>query len=248
MQWAMRDSLFVSAQHLYIHEAHLRAAHDPLGITCENMATLASKARSDIADMSSPALNAARARGLKLIMWTGTADRNIPPEDTVYDYRQVAAHFGTTVDDPKLCCWMRVLLYPGVAHCADGTGPQPGAVDNGPLSHALVQWVERGIPPPEVLVMEHGPLPQGAPPPSPSRPQRGPVIGHRPVCPYPKAAIYGGTGNAHHAGNWHCGGDLETPTVLKQDRPARHKYENGTGHVPPPYGPYSGAIHRRPRT
>jgi hypothetical protein len=175
-------------------------------------------------------------------------EAQIRPRSGLALHEGIAAHFGTTVDDPKLCCWMRVLLYPGVAHCADGTGPQPGAVDNGPLSHALVQWVERGIPPPEVLVMEHGPLPQGAPPPSPSRPQRGPVIGHRPVCPYPKAAIYGGTGNAHHAGNWHCGGDLETPTVLKQDRPARHKYENGTGHVPPPYGPYSGAIHRRPRT
>jgi hypothetical protein len=185
--------------------------------------------------VDSPALDNANARGLKMILWTGTADRNIQSRITINYYRQVAAHFGTSVADPKLQSWMRVFLYPGVDHCAGGVGAQPGNVNDGPLFDALVNWVENGVAPDQVLATEYPPLPPGVPP-IRLGPETRPVLGHRPVCPYPKTAVYDGSGDTHDSKSFRCEADLETATVVQQDHIAKHKAENGTGEVPPPYG------------
>jgi Tannase and feruloyl esterase len=234
MRWAVKDLDFKSAEHLYLDKAHLAAARDPKGITYEDMATLASQVGSDLADVDSPALDTAKARGLKIILWTGTADRNIQSRITINYYRQVAAHFGTTITDGNLQSWMRVFLYPGVDHCGGGVGPQPGNVNDGPLFDALVSWVEKGIPPDQVLATQYPPLDPGV------RPAIGPeqrrVFGHRPVCPYPQTSIYNGSGDTHDAKSFRCGSNLETSTIVKQDELAAHKAENTTGKVPAPYG------------
>jgi feruloyl esterase len=235
MRWAVRDLAFKSSEHLFIDKAHLVAAHDPHGVTYEDMATLASQIASDLADVDSPALEEARVRGLKLILWTGTADRNIQSRITIDYYRRVAAHLGMSIEDPRLQAWMRVFLYPGVDHCGGGVGPQPGNVNDGPLFDALVNWVEKGVAPDQLIATEYPPLPANAPP-TRFGPESRPALGHRPVCPYPQTALYDGSGDIHDSKSFHCGGDLETPDVVKQDRLAKHKAENGTGIVPPPYG------------
>jgi hypothetical protein len=235
MRWAIKDLKFKSADHLYIDKDHLAAAHDPKGITYEDMATLASQVGSDLADVDSPALDQAKAHGLKMILWTGTADRNIQSRITINYYRQVAAHFGTDVADPKLQSWMRVFLYPGVDHCAGGVGPQPGNVNDGPLFDALVNWVENGVAPEQISATQYPPLPVGARPPA-FGPETRPVLGHRPVCAYPKTAIYDGSGDTHDSKSFRCGANLETAAVIRQDHLAKHKAENGSGKVPSPYG------------
>lgn len=63
-----------------------------------------------------------------------------------------------------------------------------------------------------------------------------PVLGHRPVCPYPKTALYNGLGDTHVATSFRCDGNLESTTIIQQDQLAQHKAENGTGKIPPPYG------------
>jgi hypothetical protein len=235
MRWAVKDLDFKSAEHLYLDKAHLASARDPRGITYEDMATLASQVGSDLADVDSPALDNAKARGLKLLLWTGTADRNIPSRITINYYRQVAAHLGTTITDPSLQSWMRVFLYPGVDHCAGGAGPQPGNVNDGPLFEALVNWVENGVAPQQVMATEYPPLGPGGRA-AMGGPETRPVLGHRPVCPYPKTALYNGSGDAHVATSYRCDGNLESTTILQQDQLAQHKAENGTGKIPPPYG------------
>ena len=235
MRWAVKDVDFKSAEHLYLDKAHLASAHDPKGITYEDMATLASQVGSDLADVDSPGLDNAKARGLKMILWTGTADRNIPSRITINYFRQVAAHFGTTLRDPSMQSWMRVFLYPGVDHCAGGIGPQPGNVNDGPLFAALVNWVENGVAPDQVMATEYAPAAPGTQSVS-GGPNTRPVLGHRPVCPYPKTAIYNGSGDIHVATSYRCDGNLELPTIVQQDLLAKHKAENGTGKIPPSYG------------
>jgi feruloyl esterase len=141
------------------------------------------------------------------------------------------AYLGNSVSDPPLQSWYRLFLYPGVAHCGGGDGPWPGHPNYGPLFDALVNWVEKGNTPAQILATKYA----GA-----ARPSTMPtgaglnVVGNRPVCPYPQTAIYKGTGDIYDARNFSCGGNLATPDVIEPL--ARHKLENGTGVLPPRYG------------
>lgn len=239
MQWAVRDNDFSSDAHLYMDEAHLRAAHDPLGITYEDMATLASRRLSDVADTDDTALEPAHSSGVKLLLWTGTADRNILAQDSIKYYRDVAAHLGMRLGDPRLESWFRLFLYPGVDHCVGGNGPQPGDINNGPLFQALVRWVEDGVQPARIIATKY--IAE-----SPTSRQGTSEIAAwrvitRPVCPYPQTAIYDGHGSTGEAANFKCGGNLETPEIVRQSILARHKFENVTGTVPSPYGPASAS-------
>jgi feruloyl esterase len=233
MQWTLGDRAFDATKHLYMDRARLDAAKDPLGITYEDMATLASQHVSDLIDASNPAaMGFARASGTKLLMWTGTADRNIPSRNTIEFYCQTARHFGQDVSDSQLQSWYRLFLYPGVAHCGGGDGPWPGHPDYGPLFDALVDWVEKGIAPAQIVATKYAGASR-----KPGPPPTGPgllVIGTRPVCPYPQTAIYTGPGRTTEAVNFTCGGNLENREMIESL--ARHKFENGTGIVPPPYG------------
>lgn len=220
MRWAVRDTTFDSNAHLYMNQDALRRARDPLGITYEDMATLASRRLSDLADTDDVTLNEAAASGVKFISWTGTADRNIQSRNSIKYYRDVAQHLGSSVSSADYQKWFRLFLYPGVDHCSGGVGPQPGDIASGPLFQALVDWVEKGKAPDRIVAT--------------SRTPDGVVT--RPVCPYPQTAIYRGTGSTADANNFTCGGNLETPAIVEQDRLAKHKFENGSGKVPAPYG------------
>jgi feruloyl esterase len=238
MKWALADTTFRSQDHLYMDKAHLEAAADPLGITYEDLATLASQRVGDLVNAASPELGWAKASGVKFISWTGTADRNIHPRNSIEYYRRVAEYFGTKVDDPALQSWFRLFLYPGVGHCGSGEGAQPGDSHNGPLFRALVNWVENGVQPDQIIATKYSGTtgaPSGALGPVPNH-LTGAVVATRPVCPYPKTAVYKGSGSVNEAENFTCGGNLETVEIVNQDRIAKHKLENGTGLVAPPYG------------
>ena len=76
--------------------------------------------------------------------------------------------------------WMRLFMAPGMAHC--GGGPGVNTFDS---IGALEKWVEKGVAPDTML----GTGAQGL---------------TRPLCPYPQAAEYKGTGDLKDASNWAC--------------------------------------------
>ena len=75
-------------------------------------------------------------------------------------------------------------MAPGMAHC--GGGPGPNSFD---MQAALEQWVERGSAPEEIIATHS---------------TNGVVDRLRPLCPYPKVAVYKGKGDTNDAVNFVC--------------------------------------------
>ena len=78
--------------------------------------------------------------------------------------------------------WSRLFLVPGMAHCSGGE-----SLDHFDLLDALVNWVEKGTAPKQVLST-------GAAFPGRSRP----------LCPWPQHPHYKGTGDSEQAANFSC--------------------------------------------
>jgi feruloyl esterase len=78
----------------------------------------------------------------------------------------------------------RLFLAPGVGHCGGGTGP-----GNFDMFGELVKWVESGEAPDKIIA---------------SRTQNSQVVRSRPLCAYPKVAVYAGTGRTDDAKNFVC--------------------------------------------
>ena len=102
-------------------------------------------------------------------MWHGQTDQLIPWRQSVHYYREAAQHFGGF---DRLQPWFRFFLAPGVNHCGGGVGPQPQA-----LFDTMVAWVETGVAPERILS---------------TNTTGGVVTRTRPMCPYPKTAVYKG--------------------------------------------------------
>lgn len=147
----------------------------------EAEARLAFDVVAPVADLDSVALDAVRARGAKILMWHGTTDPAIPSRQSVAYYQAAAAQAGGTA---ALAPWFRLYMLPGVGHCGGGKGPQPGN-----LQIVLEDWVERGVAPDNVVVTNT----------SGSR-----VTRSRPMCAWPKVAIYKGSGSLAQASSFNC--------------------------------------------
>jgi feruloyl esterase len=133
-------------------------------------------------------LAALRASGAKLILWHGWADPLISALHTVGYYKKLAQSFAPGADDAaainKLSDFARLFMAPGVLHC--GGGPGPSSFD---AMGALEQWVEHGVAP-DRLIATHL--------------TAGKADRTRPLCPYPKKAVYDGKGNSDDAASFSC--------------------------------------------
>jgi len=129
-----------------------------------------------------PNLTAFREHGGKAILWHGWADQLITAYGTTNYFDRLALTMGGQKDAEK---FVRLFMAPGVAHCAGGTGPQPG----GQLE-ALIDWVENDNAP-ETLQAT-------------LRDREGNVIQTRPLCPYPQVARYRGRGSTDEAESFEC--------------------------------------------
>ena len=141
------------------------------------------------------------SRGGKLLMYHGWNDAAISAINSINYYNEVVAKLG--VKDAASA--VRLYMLPGVQHCAGGTGPDafgdPGtpqpddAGRNATL--ALEQWVEKGTEPSQIIATKYaagqGPLPDFSKP-----------VMTRPLCPYPQAAKYNGTGDTNDAASFSC--------------------------------------------
>jgi hypothetical protein len=137
-----------------------------------------------------------RKSGGKLLTLVGMNDQLIMPRGVVHYYRQMASRYGKRdkPDFERLQEFYRLFRVPGAGHCG---------VPNG--FPALVNWVENGVAP-EQIIQQSGPR-------------------SRPMCPYPQAAIYKGAGDTNDAANFFCGGNLEKREVVCADVLTKYKHE-----------------------
>ena len=153
-------------------------------------AFLKSESRLARLNATDPDLRAFRRRGGKILHWQGWSDERVSPQSSIDYYDSVLAFFadggrnrGATLRDVQ--SFYRLFMAPGTAH-ARGNGAGPNIFD---MQAALEQWVEHGKPP-ETIVATHF--------------TSGVVDRSHPLCPYPKVAVYKGTGNTNDASSFAC--------------------------------------------
>lgn len=141
-------------------------------------------------------LRAFKARGGKLILYHGWNDPAISALNTVNYYNDVVSKMGAGETE----AFARLYMVPGMQHCGGGPGTDyfgQGAAGARDAQHnvelALEQWVEKGSAPGAIVATKY----EGG------DPAKG-VKMTRPLCPYPQAAKYKGSGDTNDAGNFVC--------------------------------------------
>jgi pimeloyl-ACP methyl ester carboxylesterase len=143
-----------------------------------------------------------RELGRKVIVYTGLVDDAIPPAGNINYHERVVAAMGGHAEVQK---FMRMYLLPGSAHSSQGraytvggkndTVPLPklpGNANQTPTREqdqfftALVDWVEKGAAPGEILLTS-----------------RDNSLSY-PVCVYPLRTTWNGSGDAKQASNYSC--------------------------------------------
>ncbi|WP_353475378.1 tannase/feruloyl esterase family alpha/beta hydrolase [Salipiger sp. H15] len=139
-----------------------------------------SKVAAATLNAKTPDLSAFRARGGKLLIYSGWSDSAIPPLGTIGYYEDVLAH------DPSAAADVRLFMLPGVEHCSGGPGPS--------YVNFLTEidtWTETGQAPDAVIALwldaQHQP------------------DGGRPVCAYPQVVRYDGSGDPRDPASFSCG-------------------------------------------
>jgi feruloyl esterase len=116
--------------------------------------------------------------GGKLLLWHGWGDQHISPQSTLEYYDAMRRKVGAkTVEQ-----FSRLYMFPGVAHCGGGEGPNTFDVLT-----PVMAWVETGQRPAAVVA---------------AHVQDGTVTTTRPVYPFPQVARYDGTGSTDDAANF----------------------------------------------
>jgi len=138
-----------------------------------------------------------RAHGGKMIIWHGEADQLIFPRGTINYFNRVVEANGGPAETAKFA---RLYLAPGVGHCGGGAGPAPTGV-----FEAVVNWVEKNAAPTTILA---------------SRTVNG-VAETRPLCPYPQAAKWTGSGSVNDASNFTCANTARRPADFSVAAPVR---------------------------
>lgn len=119
-----------------------------------------------------------RDNGSKLILWHGWSDAALTALATIRYYDQVQQR------DPRAADYLRLFMLPGVLHCGGGPGP-----DNVDWTTAIDEWVERGTAPERLVARKV---------------VNGAVSRARPLCAYPRHAVYKGSGSLDEADNFVC--------------------------------------------
>jgi hypothetical protein len=144
-------------------------------------------------------MKAFEKRGGKLIIYHGWSDAAISAFNTVDYYNRVVAAMGPR----DTASFLRVFMVPGMQHCGGGPGPNSfGQLGLGTalpdpqhsIYSALEQWVEKGVAPERIVATKYV---------SDLNAAQG-VKMTRPLCPYPQAARYKGTGDSNDEANFVC--------------------------------------------
>lgn len=125
-----------------------------------------------------PDLRRFAGHGGKLLLWHGWSDQHISPQATLNYYEAMRKTMGTEAVDR----FARLYLFPGLAHCSGGLGP-----DTFDILTPLMAWVESGAAPGKIIA---------------SKVEGGAVTRTRPVFPYPTVARYDGSGSVDDAASF----------------------------------------------
>ncbi|MFG1664023.1 tannase/feruloyl esterase family alpha/beta hydrolase [Streptomyces sp. Y7] len=125
-----------------------------------------------------PDLGAFAKSGGKLLLWHGWNDQHISPQGTLAYYDAVRRTMGAKTADR----FAKLYMFPGVAHCGGGEGPNTFDVLT-----PVMAWAETATAPGRIIA---GALTDGT------------VTRSRPVYPYPRVARYDGTGSIDDAANF----------------------------------------------
>jgi len=152
-------------------------------------------------DATRGSLAAFAARGGKLIIYHGLADTLVAPAQSIAFYERQAAQFGDAHD---LADSARLFLAPGMMHCGGGTGPDafnatlgipPPPPSDDPrhdIFSALIAWADRGQAPDRIVATKFASA------------NPGKIEMQRPLCAFPKKAVYRGWGSTASASNFFC--------------------------------------------
>ncbi len=140
---------------------------------------LADKADDGATSAMDPNLKAFLGRGGKLLMYHGWSDPNVSPLNTIHYYQSVLKTMDGAAADS-----IRLFMFPGMGHCGGGEGP-----NTFDAMGALANWIQKGQAPEQVLASHRA---------------NGAVDRTRPVCAYPKIAVYKGAGSVDEAANFVC--------------------------------------------
>ena len=138
-----------------------------------------------------------RSRGGKLIIYHGWNDAAISALNSINYFESVENKLGKSEADS----FLRLYMVPGMQHCGGGPGPDIfGQFGMSPVNDAqhnmymaLEQWVEKGEAPSSVIATKES----GGGPSAEAKMTR-------PLCAYPQAAKYKGTGDTNDAANFVC--------------------------------------------
>jgi Tannase and feruloyl esterase len=136
-------------------------------------------------------LSAMRQRGGKMMVFHGVADAVFSSNDTASWYEQLNGNLGGRAAD-----FVRYFPVPGMNHCSGGP-----TTDQFDMLTPLVNWVERGVAPDQVIAQARGP---GANVVNAELPAGWSAQRTRPLCPYPQVARYKGTGSLESAASFAC--------------------------------------------
>ena len=183
-----------------------KAPIDLKTVNVEAAVKLADEQQARTFNAVDPDLKPFMARGGKLIVYHGWSDAALPPQASVNYFNSVEARLGQSAT----ASFMRLYMAPGVQHCAGGPGPNsfgqfaPAGDARHDLNQALEQWVEKGAAPDRIIATRNvrGPE-QDEDERSGSERAKGAKM-TRPLCPYPRAAKYKGTGDTNDAANFEC--------------------------------------------
>lgn len=141
-----------------------------------------------ILDAFSPDLTRFRQRGGKLISYHGWNDASISPLNSINYFESVVSFLqgkqSRRQAEERVQEFFRLFMVPGMLHC--GGGPGPNSFD---MLSALESWVEKQQAPEQVIA---------------SHSTRGVQDRTRPLCVYPKVAVYSGRGSTNDAANFAC--------------------------------------------
>ena len=119
-------------------------------------------------------------RGGKMLFFHGVSDPTFSALDTIDYYNRLGDANGGADAVQR---WSRLFLVPGMGHCGGGSL----TTDSFDLLTALVNWVERDVPPDAIAAA-----------------RRGEPRLTRPLCAYPKYAHYSGKGDQNDASSFVC--------------------------------------------
>jgi feruloyl esterase len=152
---------------------------------------LAEAVDNGAANAMDPNLSEFVGRGGKLITYHGTTDGLIPYGNSINYHEAVVEELG----ERRAGGSVKFYLVPGMDHCSGGEGAF--AID---WLTPLEDWVERDMEP-GALTASH-PIAPAGPPGAPPAPASSPFT--RPVCPYPQAPTYRGSGDVTDAASFEC--------------------------------------------